>query len=117
MFVVVVTLAHQQNLMQFVLDDRTRAQVMVSRVTAAMEMPKTRTLSIADDYGHEAVVRIQDVVAVYLEDAKKAGDAALERSLIQMRSQAKCQREAANDPTLKLMAGQQMGGGGPFRMS
>lgn len=57
-----------------------------------------------DDFGTSADFSRADVFAVILESLAGAGDAVIERSLQQAKTQVKAQNRAANDPALKVLA-------------
>lgn len=59
-------------------------------------------VDVADDYGQRASLICQSIHAVLLEDPEKSGDAAIDRSLIQARTQARAETLAQADPVLKM---------------
>lgn len=64
----------------------------------------TDRISIKDDFGTEGDFRRSEVFAVLLESLAGSGDAVIERTLQQAKTNLKAQNKAANDPTLKLHA-------------
>lgn len=64
-------------------------------------------LTVTDDFGQRAVIDLNQIHSVMLEDMEVSQMAAIERGLHQARTQAKAQSRAMADPALKAaMLGQ-----------
>lgn len=61
-------------------------------------------IHLNDDYGTQFAVIAGDVTGVLMEDLETVGEAVIERTLIQARTQAKANGRANADPTLKTDA-------------
>lgn len=59
-------------------------------------------LVIGDDYGSEAAIVASSVHGIIIEDMSKTGDAAIERSIVHARNQAKFQSKAQGDTIIKM---------------
>jgi phage tail tube protein FII len=75
---------------------------------------KGETFTVKDDFGNEAVILTSVVNGIIVEDMSKCTDAAVERTLLQARGQAKAQSRAQADPALRILG--QLNGPMPHHM-
>lgn len=102
---------------QFLFKDRGDASDVINRI-ASLPSDDRRAVVIVDDFGTEAAINAGIIHGAVLEDMSKTGEAAIERSMVQARNQARFQSKAQGD-TLIRMAQPMVppGPNGPFMRS
>jgi hypothetical protein len=60
-------------------------------------------IEVEDDYGTRLMINRDKVALIAFEDPKRIGEAQIEAGLIQARTQAKANKLAADDASLKLL--------------
>jgi hypothetical protein len=99
MFNVMISFKGSQNLWQLMFKKEDEARRIVDKFADG-----TAPIHIVDDFGTEAIIPLDCVAGILIEDMSRCGDAAIERTLYQARAQAQAQNKARNDPVLKLTA-------------
>lgn len=109
MFNVIIAFKDSERNWQFMFNDGEHAGKIVHDYEAG-----TALIPIKDDFGSSALIPLDSIAAILIEDLSKAIDAGVERGLFHMRGQAKTETKVRNDPLLKLAAAR-MNGGMPQR--
>lgn len=101
MFNVIVAFKNSERNWQFMFHDREKADNIVRDYhleTGSAYLP------IADDFGSGAIIPLDSIAGILIEDMAKAVDAGVERGMFHLRGQAKTETKMKNDPALKLLA-------------
>jgi hypothetical protein len=61
-------------------------------------------LHVEDEFGNKAALVAKNINGILIEDYSRSTEAAIERHLIQMRTQAKAQSKTNSDPALRMLA-------------
>lgn len=91
----------QGTTIQFLFSKREDAMKML----AASKNTADDLAVIEDDFGQHAEIKISGIHARCVEDLAMSGDAVIERSLQNAKTQHKGNNRAANDPALRLLNG------------
>lgn len=99
MFNVMVSFSSSQ--WQFMFKGRSGADSIVTAL-AQLDPDSPIMMTIEDDFGSHAVINTREIHGVIVEDMGKTGEAAIERSMVHARNQARFQSKASSDTMIKM---------------
>jgi hypothetical protein len=85
---------------QFLFHNFDRAEAVIADFT---KPESGRFLHVVDDFGNTALIGLDAINGILIENYVKSVDAAIERHMINARAQAKAQSKIAGDPLLRMV--------------
>lgn len=80
------------------------AAAVYARLVAKDRSENEFEIEVEDDFGTKLMINRDKVALIAFEDPKRVGDAQIEAGLIQARTQAKANKLAAADASLKILS-------------